>query len=170
MIGVITRSKSCSGTCLNLSTARQPKTSALENAEGAGGRATCVRLVHGLLLPGERAKNTSSRLGLPIEKSASSMPASMSAPSAAFASCGVFATIDKRRALDAALDACRPGAPRVACAASSSRAGSATATCRKPEPVATFSSRLRALGDLLAVIDDGDARGELVGLVDDTAS
>ena len=40
MIGVMTRSKSCSGTCLNFKTARQPKTSALESAEGAAGRST----------------------------------------------------------------------------------------------------------------------------------
>src|SRR5690606_32313242 len=38
--GVITRSKSCSGTCLNFSAARQPNTSALDRAEGRGGRAT----------------------------------------------------------------------------------------------------------------------------------
>ena len=90
MIGVITRSNSCSGTCLNFRTARQPNTSALEKAEGAGGRATICRVGRSgrrrcpscrFLRRGRRppppvsAKKTSSRLGLPIEKSASSMPA-----------------------------------------------------------------------------------------------
>ena len=115
MIGVITRSKSCSGTCLNFSTARQPKTSALESAEGAGGRGTARArcrsdVAHAALLRFAAslpvsAKNTSSRLGLPIEKSASSMPAAISAASASFARLRRAGHDRQLGAFDAALDA-----------------------------------------------------------------
>ena len=87
------------------------------------------------------AKNTSSRLGEPIEKSASSMPAAISAASASFAAFGVPAMIDSS-APSALRWTLPPRCASSSLAASSSRAGSASATCRKPEPVAAFSSRL----------------------------
>ena len=44
MIGVMTRSKSCSGKCRNFSTARHPKTRAFEKAEGGAGGGVAVSL------------------------------------------------------------------------------------------------------------------------------
>ena len=81
MIGVITRSNSCSGTCLNLRKARQPKTSALDSGRWWARARHLLQLrqrsgvAHGCVsffaasrggLP-VSAKNTSSRLGCPIE-------------------------------------------------------------------------------------------------------
>ena len=92
------------------------------------------------------------------------MPAAMSAPSAALRASGVPATIDS----------CAPSALRWTlpprCVSSSSRG--LVEPCRigdRDVQEARAGRRLQlaagALGDLLAVVDDGDARRELVGLV-----
>ena len=80
--------------------------------------------------------------GEPIEKSASSMPAAISARERLVRRLRRAGHDRQLRALRRCAARLRRDAPRAARAASSSRAGSASATCRKPEPVAAFSSRL----------------------------
>ena len=153
MIGVMTRSNSCSGTCLNFSTARQPKTSALESAEGAGGRSTVephagASVAHALFSGSAFRRRSARRTllrgsGCPSRNRRARCPRRSSARERLVrVACGVPAMHRQLRALGAALDACAPRRASSSCAASSSRAGSASATCRKPEPVAAFSSRL----------------------------
>ena len=113
-----------------------------------------------------RARNTSSRLGWPSEKSATPMPARASAATPRRAAIGVGA----RRAVSAAGSASRltgaERASRARAAASARCSGSQQPHVQRAGADRRLQLARRALGDHLAVVDHRDPVGELVGLVE----
>ena len=191
MIGKAVTSNSCIGTCRIFSIARHAKASEAASARsGAGGRVPVdergserrPRRARSSTVGGGHAasssvrrrrrrggrsgsRNTSSRLGWPRDSSATAMPArdrsarAAATPSASAARADSVAGSGSRNV----------GTPR---AAESIRFASGRCSGRRSRrcSAARADQRLelagRALGDDLAAVDDGDAVGELVGLVE----
>ena len=187
--GVTVTSSGCSGTCLIFSIPRQPNVTAADQALGRGGRAASttarsagarvdvaaglvfVALMRLLLGPAARRCGRSGR-GTPRRGSAGrarSRRARCRRPrqlgdrlggAAGVGAVTVSAAGSGSRWTCASSDAREHPLGLVAVAASSSR------TCSAPWPTDALSCDGRALGDDLAAVDDRDAVGELVGLVE----
>ncbi len=111
------------------------------------------------------ARNTSSRLGWPSEKSAISIPERASSATASAAAVGVGAGDRERRrvGLQVDLGAELAGEHPLGLGPLS---GSSRRTCSAPDADRRLELGGRALGDHLAVVDHRDPVGELVGLVE----
>src|SRR5262245_1595578 len=171
MIGVMTRSKSCSGTWGNFSTARQPKTSALEKDEGAGGRATASKRV---VETASIIAGLAGRGGIAGQGEKDLVEARIAQGEVADLDAATDESFERRGRFRRA--AGNHGKPRVVVAALDGGAESRfekqhrTVELRRVDQrdmkVAGADRRLElaagSLGDLAAVVDHGDAFGKLV--------
>ena len=189
--GVIVTSMSCSGTCLIFSMPRQPKVLAADSALGRGGRAledsaACRVSSAAGPRPGllrcrahaatssvssssarwpVSARKTSSRLGWASEKPGKPEPGARQLGDRLGGALGV---VDAHRAARRVGLEVRLGVER---AAQQPRRLVALRGIEQPDVQRAaadgcLEARRRSLGDDLAAVDDGDAIGELVGLVE----
>ena len=189
--GVTVTSSSCSGTCLIFSIPRQPKVRQLASALGRGGRsleasaAWTATLEPRLALGagGGRgahaatsssssagwpvsARNTSSSVGWPSEKPRELDVRGDSAATASAARSASGAGTDSAAGSDSRCTGASSAPRQHAPAPARARSGSADAHVQRALADRRLELAGRALGDHAAVVDDRDAVGELVGLVE----